>query len=172
MERPNASYLASVFAGFAASTISFAARGSGAGMSPQDFVTLATQVGMGEVELGKVALEKSSDPQVLQFAQRMIADHGQANEELVGIATKEGLAVPTIPGPATTAASKELESLSGAEFDSAYMNRMVEGNSAAVELFASAAWISDRVLAVFARRKLPIIKEHKTIAVRINAQLA
>ena len=104
MDRPNASLFASVFAGFASGAMSYAARGSGPGMSPQDFVTLAAQVGMAEVQLGKVALEKSADPQVLQFAQRMIADHGQANEELAGIATKEGLAVPTTPGPATTAA--------------------------------------------------------------------
>jgi putative membrane protein len=116
-------------------------------------------------------LEKSSDPQVLQFAQRMIADHGRANEELVGIATKEGLAVPTTPGLANTAARKELETLSGTEFDSAYINRMVEGHSAAIELFSNATWISDRVLAVFARRSLPIIKEHKSLADSINARL-
>jgi putative membrane protein len=171
MDHTNASFVASVFAGFAAGAMSFAARGSAVGMSPQDFVTLAAQVGMGEVQLGRVALEKSSDPQVLQFAQRMIADHGRANEELVGIATKEGLAVPTTPGLANTAARKELETLSGTEFDSAYINRMVEGHSAAIELFSNATWISDRVLAVFARRSLPIIKEHKSLADSINARL-
>src|SRR3954464_16097742 len=61
---------------------------------PAVFVSKAAQDGMTEVELGKVALDKSKDPKVREFAQRMVTDHGKANHELESIAKRKGIDVP------------------------------------------------------------------------------
>jgi len=62
--------------------------------TPAAFVKTAALTGLTEVELGKIALTKSQDPQVRTFAQRMVKDHGKANEELTSIADRKQLEVP------------------------------------------------------------------------------
>ena len=46
------------------------------------FVMDAAVGGMAEVELGKLAAEKATNPEVKQFGQRMVDDHTKANDEL------------------------------------------------------------------------------------------
>jgi putative membrane protein len=49
--------------------------------------------GMAEVELSKIA-QKSENPDVKRFADRMVQDHAAANDQLRQIATGLGLEVP------------------------------------------------------------------------------
>src|SRR3954471_348993 len=58
------------------------------------FTTLAAQGGMAEVDLGKLAQQKSRNDTVIAFAKRMIEDHGKANEQLTQLAKQAGLPLP------------------------------------------------------------------------------
>jgi predicted outer membrane protein len=62
------------------------------GQQDANFVKEATAGGMAEIELSKIA-EKTENPEVNRFAQRMVHDHTAANTELAGIA--DGLNVET-----------------------------------------------------------------------------
>ena len=53
--------------------------------------------GLAEVALGQLAQQNGSSPQVKAFGQRMVTDHGQANQELQQIAQTENLTLPTAP---------------------------------------------------------------------------
>src|SRR5690349_5940107 len=92
------------------STTTFAA---GDSPSPVVFVSKAAQDGMTEVELGKVALAKSKDAKVREFAQRMVADHGKANQELAAIARQKGLEAPKSLDTEHRNMVQKLESQSG-----------------------------------------------------------
>src|SRR4051794_36516517 len=59
---------------------------AGGGASDQHFVMDAAKGGLAEVELGQLASQKASSDQVKQFAQRMVTDHGKANDELKSLA--------------------------------------------------------------------------------------
>jgi hypothetical protein len=63
--------------------------------SDRNFIMKAAQGGMAEVELGQLASQRASDPQVKQFAERMVADHGKANDQLKQIASSKNVTLPT-----------------------------------------------------------------------------
>ncbi len=60
----------------------------------QQFVLDAITGGMKEVRLGEIALEKTQNADVKNFAEHMVRDHAKANEKLMKIAIDEGLSTP------------------------------------------------------------------------------
>src|SRR6185369_14746712 len=49
------------------------------------FAMAAAEGGLAEVELGRLAKEHASSADVKKFADKMVEDHGKANDELAGI---------------------------------------------------------------------------------------
>jgi len=140
-----------------------------AGATPETFVKEAALDGMTEVELAKVALKKSKNDEVKQFAQKMSQDHSQANEQLTSIAKSKGISVPTKLDAKHEAMVKMLSAKSGAAFDKAYADHMAKDHSKAVALFESASKSSDPELAAFAQKTLPTLQEHKQLADNLRA---
>jgi len=89
------------------------------------FMERAAQGGMAEVQLGKLAAEKALSPEVKQFGQRMVDDHGKANDRLKQLATTKGVNLPTELDRSTQREMDKLAKLSGADFDREYMKHMV-----------------------------------------------
>ncbi len=117
--------------------------------------------GMAEVELSRLALDKSQNAEVRQFAERMVTDHTRANEELQALAQKKGVSLPTTLDAEHQTAKQRLQGLSQAEFDRAYVDVMVKDHEAAVELFSEQAEsASDGDVKSFAEKTLPILREH------------
>jgi len=137
--------------------------------SPASFVSAAGLAGMTEVALGKAALKKSEDPAIQEFAQRMVRDHGNANEKLAAIAKRKALSFPTSLDSEHKSAVQQVTAKSGAEFEAAYAQQMVEDHDKAVALFESASKMSDTDLSGFASKTLPTLKEHKEMADRLQA---
>jgi putative membrane protein len=141
------------------------------GATPEAFVKTATEDGMAEVGLAKLALKKSSNNDVKQFAQKMQQDHEQADQELSGIAKSKGLTLPRKPDAQHEAVLKSLSAKSGAAFDRDYADHMAKAHSQAVALFKSASQSSDPQLAAFARKTLPTLEEHKQLADNLKASV-
>src|SRR5688572_17531434 len=57
----------------------------------EHFVHEAAAGGMLEVELGRLALERAASAEVKAFGQRMVTDHGRANQQLTQIASSKGI---------------------------------------------------------------------------------
>jgi len=142
-----------------------------AGSNPATFVKTAALDGMTEVELGKLAASKSSTSDVKRFAQKMVQDHGQANQQLAAVARSKGLPVPTKLDAQHEAMVKELSAKSGAAFDSAYASHMAKAHTKAVALFEAASQSSDPDLAAFAKQTLPTLQEHEQLANNLNASV-
>jgi len=142
-----------------------------AGSTPATFVKTAALDGMMEVELGKLAASKSSNSDVKRFAQKMVQDHGQANQQLVSLARSKGLPVPTRLDAKHEAMVKELSAKSGAAFDSAYASHMAKAHTKAVALFEAASQSSDPDLAAFAKQTLPTLQEHEQLANNLSASV-
>ena len=63
-------------------------------MTDQQFVYKAALGGQKEITLSQLALEKSQNDEVKNFAKKMIADHSQVGQQLAQIAQTKGLSVP------------------------------------------------------------------------------
>src|SRR3954464_10731463 len=133
------------------------------------FVTKAAQGGLAEVELGKLAVEKGSSDQVKQFGQRMVDDHGKANDELKTLAQQKNITVPTDMGAKEKALRDRLVKLSGAAFDRAYMSAMLSDHKKDVGEFRTESTSSkDADVKAFAAKTLPTLEQHLKLAEDAN----
>ncbi len=145
-------------------------RDDGLSRGDRDFVEKALADGMTEVELGKIAQQKASNDAVKQFAQRMVADHSKAGEELKGIASKVGFAPKKDPEPKKSAI-KKFNDMKGDRFDREYADLMVNEHQKAVKLFRKEADKGENAeLKQFASKTLPALEEHLKMAQDLKAQ--
>jgi putative membrane protein len=127
----------------------------------KEFVSKAGMGGLAEVQMGNLALQKASNAGVKAFAQRMVTDHSKANAELAQLASTKGLALATELGGEHKDAYDHLNSLSGADFDKAYMKHMVEDHEKDVAEFDKASTsATDADVKGWAGKTLPTLKEH------------
>ncbi|HEY1662272.1 MAG TPA: DUF4142 domain-containing protein [Verrucomicrobiae bacterium] len=168
----------------------------------QDFVTKATWAGEKEIAMGQMAMEKSQDASVTNFAARMVRDHSRANERLIHLAGGEGLSYPptnsfapeywqgvdveNFKGMQATALmqnysgtnadymmAKYLSSLSGSDFDHAYADCCVADHTNAVQLFTDASQtLQDKDLKRFAKKTLPTLQDHYRMAVDMQNEVS
>ena len=91
-----------------------------------------------DVEMGELALERSTTESVRQFAETMIRDHSGVNEQASALAGRLGV-TPTDNDVSRSlqadagAARAQLEGQSGAAFDRAYMEREVAYHQAVLD---------------------------------------
>jgi len=152
------------------SSAAIAAEAEDSPPTPTVFVQKAAQDGMTEVELGKVALAKSQNAEVREFAQRMVTDHTKANQELAAIARQKGIDPPKKLDPEHQSMVSMLEGKSGAAFDNEYSRHMNMDHTKAISLFEAASKASDADVAGFAKKTLPTLKEHKKMAGELPGQ--
>lgn len=141
----------------------------GAGfLTAQEFVTRASAAGQAEVEMGKLALEKSTAPDIKAFAQKMVEDHTSTGQELATLAKSKGLAPAAAPSDAQRAVIAGLRGKSGAAFDEAYAQQAQKDHDEAVSLFSAAGTLADTTLAEFARMTLPKLTAHQQAAAQLG----
>ncbi len=153
--------------GSASATTTGVAGGTRSEMTNEDkeFVAMAGLSGLAQMQMANLALQKASSAEVKAFAQKMIADHTNPNAEIAELATTKGLALATELSGDPKAALEHLASLSGAEFDKAYMKHMVEDHEKDVAAFDKASTsATDANLKAWAGRTLPALKEHLEMA--------
>ena len=131
----------------------------------KEFIANAGIGGLAEVQMGNLALQKASSPDVKAFAQRMVTDHSKANAELAQLATAKGAALATELDGDPEAALTHLTSLSGAAFDKAYMQHMVSDHEKAVSDFDKASTsATDADVKAWAGKTLPTLQQHLALA--------
>lgn len=138
----------------------------------REFMTKAAHAGIAEVKAGKMALEKSENEDVRQFAQRMIDDHTKASDELKELAKNKGVTLPTEPNEDQKETADELSKLSGDDFDSEYMDAQISDHETVIDFFEDEVDSgSDSDVVAFAKKTLPTLKSHLEMAKKIGNKL-
>jgi putative membrane protein len=131
----------------------------------RDFVMDAAMGGMMEVELGRIAAQNGASDAVKQFGQRMVDDHGKANEELMTLATSKGITLPTTLDEKHKEHLTKFSSMTGADFDRAYGKEMLSDHRKDVSEFEKQSTKgTDPDLKAFATKTLPTLREHLQMA--------
>ena len=105
-------------------TMSGTATGAKLARDEVNLLTDLAQANIAEIETGRLALEKSQNPQVRKFAQQMIDDHTSAQQQLQTLAQSKGVTLTTETDLQHKTVSTALRVLSGDIFDSQYLKRV------------------------------------------------
>ena len=148
--------------------------GTAASLAAKDrkFIEEAAKGGIAEVQLATLARQKAGSDEVKQFAQRMLDDHGKANDALKKLASGKGVDLPTDMDAKEKRELERLQKLSGATFDREYMKHMVSDHEKDVKLFEQEAQSGqDAEVKAWAAKHLPTLREHLTQAKSVHDRL-
>lgn len=136
------------------------------------FMSEAAQGGMAEVQLGQIARDRASDPSVKQFADKMVKEHSDANQQLTQLASQKGATLPADIPAAEKRETDHLLKLSGSEFDRAYMKRMLRDHKEDVKEFQhEVKKASDPDVQNWATKTLPTLEDHLKMAEDIDGRI-
>jgi putative membrane protein len=136
-----------------------------------DRLIAIAQANLAEISTGKLAVEKSSNNDVKQFAQMMIDDHSKGLAETQKVAAAKNVTLPTEPDEAHKQIAAELKQLSGSAFDKAYTSKAgvqdhVKVHAALKNDIANA---KDADVKALASKLEPIVAHHEAMAKKVDA---
>jgi putative membrane protein len=154
--------------------------------SEKHFIEKAGKGSKEEVALGELALQKSSNPDVKDFARQLINDHRQANAEFSQLAEKGGVSID-FPEWSRTGTSeqidtsqfgsdvtsehryRELAGKSGSDFDKTFVKLMVDDHKKDIKEFQKEATdAADPAVRSFAANTVPKLQAHLDHAERLS----
>ena len=142
-------------------------------MSSTSFADKAATSSKAEIDLSRLALHRSQNDRVKQFAQTMIKDHEDASNQLESLAARENIKLPSTLPRNSKAALDTLRHKSGPALDRAYAQQMVRDHEKAVALFQKAANQPglNQDLRDFAHNTLPTLQGHLQHAQELAAEV-
>jgi len=136
----------------------------------QKFIKTAIQHNYAEIDVGKLAQEKGTNPAVKQFGAMLVKDHGDANGKAQSVAKQINVDPPTSADLGHQASYLKLKILQGDTFDKSFIKGMVKDHENDVKEFRKQAGKNDPAGA-HAKEVLPHLQDHLSEAKRIQAQL-
>lgn len=135
--------------------------GPAAALTPAMFVTNAAIGGMYEVEAGRIAAQRSTNPRIKAFGEKMVADHGKANEELKPIAAAANLTVPTALDQRHQGLIDNLRGATDQDFDRVYLQQQEAAHNETAMMLETYGRTGDHeALKAWAARTLPVVHAH------------
>ncbi len=139
-------------------------------LTDAQFLQRAALSGMMEVSLSKLVDDHTNNEALEQYAERMIKDHDQANEQIVKLAESKDVDVPN----ALDERHKQMydrfaDMEEGTAFERAYLQNQLRAHQRTVNLFAAEAERGrDPEIQAFARKTLPTLRQHLQMAERLS----
>ena len=136
------------------------------------FVNQVAASNLLEVRLGQMAEKKASAPAVRQFGAKMRTDHTAQQQEWMTAAKQHNYPFRASWTLQQSQVVGRLNELSGADFDRAYMEQMVQDHYNNINAFQSARrGARSAVVRSLADKGLPVLQQHHTLATQVRAQV-
>ncbi len=130
----------------------------------KSFLQSAYEDGLAEIHMAGLGVKKTANEEVKAFAMKLEADHGQANGEMMTLASNKNVALAKKPDLMDTGKEKLLD-LRGTSFDKTFLDGMVQDHKKAIAAFEKAAnEAKDPDVKAFAAKTLPTLRAHLSMA--------
>jgi putative membrane protein len=125
-----------------------------------------------EVELGKLAGNKSSVAGIDRFGEHMVKDHSDASSKVNSLARSANVTLPKDLDAEHDAVRQDLQALSGKDFDLRYVESQIKGHQKTVQLLIHEIGSGQHTaVRQFAADTLPKVTEHLEMAKTLHAEL-
>ncbi len=129
------------------------------------FIDAASQNGIYTLDTSRVAILGAEDPAVKEYAQSVIEASTRSTVELLPIASDLSYSPTSDSSPAQGILAAHLDTLTGAEFDSAYLEGQISALEDAITLFElSSANVTDEALGAYLDENLAALQEQLSAA--------
>lgn len=138
----------------------------------QQLVTQVAASNLLEVRLGQIAHLKGANVSVREFGQQMVNEHSAMQKQWMGVAKNNRLTFRADLTPAQLQQFESLNKMTGAEFDRAYMDAMVQNHRTNVSTFQlerNGSHSSD--VRQLIEAGLPSLEQHLSLAQQLGAQV-
>ncbi|WP_417356955.1 DUF4142 domain-containing protein [Flavobacterium sp.] len=134
-----------------------------------EYFVFAAEVNMKEIELAKLAQQKSKNAEVRAFAETLFNDHTKAMEDLKKNAELKNISLPTALSEDGKEAYDKLSKEKTEDFDKKYVDMIVDGHEEAIKKMEKASEeANDEEIRMWAADMLPTLKTHHNEAVRLQ----
>ena len=146
------------------------AKATGLAKRDIEFLEMASQIGMTEVEAGKLTRIKASEVSVKTHGETMIADHTANNTELGALAAQKGVSLSATLDKKHQGMIDELEK--SKSFDKDYAKAMEAGHKEAIALFEKEGKkTKDADIKAFVEKTLPTLHTHEASSESVKAEV-
>jgi putative membrane protein len=103
------------------------------------FLVDQAEINLAEIELGKLAQTKGTNPEVKKFGKMMVDDHTKAASEVSALAKTKNFTLPTSLTEEGQEEYNKLNEKSGADFDKKFADMMIDGHEKAIDKLEKAS---------------------------------
>lgn len=136
------------------------------------FIAAQLENNMAEVTVAQLALQRSQNPSVRGFAEKMITDHNYAQQTLEQLASMHHIQPPATLSDPHRAMLDRLSQLNGRAFDREYVNSMINDHALVISQFnAELPIVVDAHISAWTQNNRPMLLQHQEIAQQLLASL-
>jgi putative membrane protein len=138
----------------------------------QDFMTKAAQASLAEIDMARIALQKSDNIDVRDYATMIKSDHTGALVDLMDLMKDKNVPAPKTLSGDTRQDIARMNALTGPELDREFINSMVADHQKAVEMFREETTTPQNPdVKKYAEETLPKLEMHVEKAQRLQSKL-
>jgi putative membrane protein len=138
-------------------------------LTTEAFVSNAAIGGMYEVEAGRIAAQRSTNPRIKALGERMVADHTKAGDALKPIAAAANIAIPTALDQRHQGLIDNLRGASDQDFDRVYLQQQEAAHNETAMLLENYGRMGDSdALKAWAAETLPVVRGHREMVDRLD----
>lgn len=136
------------------------------------FLITAIQGGNAEVQMGQLALEKSQHAEVKKFANMLVTDHSQGNQQLMTVANEIQAPVPSQLSVSQANTLEGLRGLEGMAFDKSFLAHSIKMHEKDIAEFREqASEHPSKEVRTLAAKLLPKLQSHLNMARQLNQKI-
>jgi len=135
----------------------------------ETFVTNAAIGGIYEVEAGRIAAQRSTNPRIKALGEMMVTDHSKAGDELEAVAQAANLTVPTALDQRHQGLIDNLRGATDQDFDRVYLQQQEAAHNETAALLETWGRTGDNdALKAWAAKTLPVVRAHQRMVDQLD----